>query len=122
MDLNELRSEGDLNISPLRAQWARDNIDAETQAWLDEDAKFFVHQSLSTPCLDVLRDLFLATLLWKEGDLDRILTSKQIDGATILVEPHHVRHEGAKVESPFRKTIECILGGLARMRLRAREG
>jgi len=34
MDLNSLKSEGDVNISLLRAQWTRDNIDAETQAWL----------------------------------------------------------------------------------------
>lgn len=55
MGIDELRSEGDLNISPLRRDWARDHIDAETQHWLDEDAKYFIHQALSTPCLDVLR-------------------------------------------------------------------
>ena len=31
-----------------------DYIDAETQALLDEDARWFLHQSLSTPCLNVL--------------------------------------------------------------------
>lgn len=50
-----LRSEGDLNISPLRAAWAAGHIDAETQALLDRDAAVFLHQSLSTPCLNVLR-------------------------------------------------------------------
>ncbi len=53
-DLAMFRSEGDLNISPRRKDWARKNIDAETQRLLDEDAKYFLHQSLSTPCLDVL--------------------------------------------------------------------
>ncbi len=53
-DLGQYRSEGDLNVSPRRAEWARENIDAETQKWLDEDAKYFLHQSLSTPCLNVL--------------------------------------------------------------------
>lgn len=52
--LHELRSEGDLNISPKRAAWAKKNIDAKTQKWLDEDARYFLHQSLSTPCLNVL--------------------------------------------------------------------
>jgi 4-aminobutyrate aminotransferase len=42
-----------LNISPRRKEWARKNIDAETQRWLDEDAKYVLHQSLSTPCLNV---------------------------------------------------------------------
>jgi 4-aminobutyrate aminotransferase len=49
-----LNSEGDLNISPRRQAWLDANLDAETRRWLDEDAKYFLHQSLSTPCLDVL--------------------------------------------------------------------
>ena len=53
-DLAKYKSEGDLNISPLRKDWARKNIDAETERWLDEDAKYFLHQALSTPCLNVL--------------------------------------------------------------------
>ena len=53
-NLDDLRSEGDLNISPLRKAWAKEHIDAETQKWLDLDAKYFLHQSLSTPCLNVL--------------------------------------------------------------------
>ena len=52
--LDHLRSEGDLNISPRRAAWVSANIDPETQQVLDEDAKYFLHQSLSTPCLNVL--------------------------------------------------------------------
>jgi 4-aminobutyrate aminotransferase len=43
-----------LNVSPRRKEWATCNIDAETQRWLDEDARYFLHQSLSTPCLNVL--------------------------------------------------------------------
>jgi len=52
---DHFKSEGDLNISPRRRQWLTDNIDAETKAWLDEDAKYFLHQSLSTPCLNVFK-------------------------------------------------------------------
>lgn len=54
-ELNRLRSEGDVNLSPERVAWAEKHIDAETQRWLDEDSKYFLHQSLSTPCLNVLR-------------------------------------------------------------------
>jgi len=43
-----------LNVSSRRKEWAARNIDAETQKWLDEDARYFLHQSLSTPCLNVL--------------------------------------------------------------------
>ncbi len=54
-DLSRLRSEGDLNISPRRARWQAASLDAGTRALLDEDARYFVHQALSTPCLNALR-------------------------------------------------------------------
>ncbi len=47
-------SEGDVNLGPARAAWQRDHIDAATQALLDADAGVFLHQALSTPCLDVI--------------------------------------------------------------------
>ena len=53
-DLDRLRSEGELNISPRRQAWQREHVDEDTRRWLEEDAKHFLHQSLSTPCLDVL--------------------------------------------------------------------
>ena len=53
-NLNVLRSEGDLNISPLRKKWQQELIDSETCKWLELDNQYFLHQSLSTPCLDVL--------------------------------------------------------------------
>ena len=49
------KSEGDINISPKRDQWQKDNIDAKSQALLDEDARYFLKQSLSTPCLNTMR-------------------------------------------------------------------
>lgn len=48
-------SEGDVNTSPNRAAWLGEEIDPETRRWLEEDARWFLHQSLSTPCLNVLR-------------------------------------------------------------------
>jgi 4-aminobutyrate aminotransferase len=48
------RSEGESNRSPLRTAWQEARLDEETRAWLEEDAKYFLHQSLSTPCLNVL--------------------------------------------------------------------
>jgi 4-aminobutyrate aminotransferase len=58
----DFQSEGDLNISPRRASWSAEHIDAETRHWLDEDAKYFLHQSLSTPCLNVLKGCQGATI------------------------------------------------------------
>lgn len=54
-DASSLKSEGDLNLSPQRQQWLRRNIDAKTKKYLAEDEKFFLRQSLSTPCLNVLK-------------------------------------------------------------------
>ena len=53
-DLDRLRSEGELNISPRRQAWQQVQHDDDTKHWLEEDARYFLHQSLSTPCLDVL--------------------------------------------------------------------
>ena len=52
--LDGLRSEGELNISPERSAWQAENLDQATRAVLAEDSKYFLHQSLSTPCLNVL--------------------------------------------------------------------
>src|ERR1700689_4007305 len=48
------RSEGDINLGDARAAWHRDYLDAETRAVLEEDTRWFLHQSLSTPCLNVV--------------------------------------------------------------------
>ncbi|MBI3976190.1 MAG: aspartate aminotransferase family protein [Armatimonadetes bacterium] len=47
------QSEGDINLSTRRAAWQA-TLDAETRTLLDEDARYFLHQSLSTPCLNAL--------------------------------------------------------------------
>ena len=53
--LDAFRAEGDLNLSPLRRAWSAEHIGPEASALLDRDASRFLHQSLSTPCLNVLR-------------------------------------------------------------------
>jgi 4-aminobutyrate aminotransferase len=50
-----LKSEGDLNTSRYRRDWSRQHLSPEAQQWLEEDSRYFLHQSLSTPCLNVLR-------------------------------------------------------------------
>ncbi len=48
-----LYSEGDINIGDNRINW-RNGLSEETKNMLDEDEKYFLHQSMSTPCLDVI--------------------------------------------------------------------
>jgi 4-aminobutyrate aminotransferase len=52
--LDALRSEGDVNLSPRRREWSAGHIGPEAQALLDEDSRWFLHQSLSTPCLNAI--------------------------------------------------------------------
>ena len=47
------QSEGESNQSPQRQAWAA-QLDIKTKSLLEKDAKVFLHQSLSTPCLSAL--------------------------------------------------------------------
>lgn len=49
------RSEGDLNLSPRRDKWQAEHIDDQSRSLLEEDTRYFLRQSLSTPCLNTLR-------------------------------------------------------------------
>jgi 4-aminobutyrate aminotransferase len=49
------QSEGEVNFSARRRAWAERNIGPASRALLDADARLFLHQSVSTPCLNVIR-------------------------------------------------------------------
>jgi len=49
-----LSAEGDVNLSPLRRAWEAAHVHEKTRRLLDADGRHFLHQSLSTPCLDAL--------------------------------------------------------------------
>ncbi|ENO1792165.1 aspartate aminotransferase family protein [Vibrio sp. YT-18] len=48
------RSEGDVNTTPARQAWNASMDDKRTQALLKRDSEVFLHQAMSTPCLDTL--------------------------------------------------------------------
>ncbi len=58
MSLNNTnkKTEGDINLTPARSAWNKSEINKKTKALLEKDARYFLHQSMSTPCLDVLKD------------------------------------------------------------------
>jgi 4-aminobutyrate aminotransferase len=60
---NDLASEGDVNLSRRRQAWQERTLGGAARALLDEDARFYLHQSLSTPCLDALKS---ASGIWLE--------------------------------------------------------
>jgi len=48
------REQGDVNATEIRRKYAQRNLSAAAQAMVDADAAYFLHQSLSTPVLNVL--------------------------------------------------------------------
>lgn len=48
------KTEGDVNLTEERARWQKTFISEESQKLLEEDGKYFLHQALSTPCLDAI--------------------------------------------------------------------
>ena len=48
------RSEGDVNTTPARQAWNASMDEKRTQALLKRDSEVFLHQAMSTPCLDTL--------------------------------------------------------------------
>jgi 4-aminobutyrate aminotransferase len=54
MDMNSLLFEGDLNLSEEKKAWQEQNLSQSVFDILKLDEKYFVHQSLSTPCLNVV--------------------------------------------------------------------
>ena len=48
------REQGDINTTSQRKEYWQKNIKGETKKWLEADNKYFLHQSLSTPVLNVM--------------------------------------------------------------------
>lgn len=46
------KTEGDINTTEERTRWQETFLSDRSKELLDEDAKYFLHQALSTPCLD----------------------------------------------------------------------
>src|SRR5260221_4872178 len=47
-------TEGDINLTASRKEWFDSIRHEQTYRYLEEDVRYFFHQSMSTPCLDVL--------------------------------------------------------------------
>ena len=67
MDKDKLRSEGDINITESRGNYWETNIDDDTARLLEMDNKYFLHQSLSTPCLNVMESCKGSSIVDMEG-------------------------------------------------------
>ncbi len=61
MDLSEIplqnhsgTEQGDINTSIVRKKYWEKHLSKESRFWFEEDAKYFLHQQLSTPVLNVI--------------------------------------------------------------------
>ncbi len=54
-DFAPRQSEGETNLSPRRRAWAARSLDAGARALVEADARHFLHQAVSTPCLTAIR-------------------------------------------------------------------
>jgi len=48
------REQGDINTTELRRKYWERNLSGEARAWFEKDNRYFLHQSLSTPVLQVV--------------------------------------------------------------------
>lgn len=60
-------TEGDVNTADARRQWTANRINLDTAALLQADADCFLHQSLSSPCLNALAGAEGSWLIDTEG-------------------------------------------------------
>lgn len=93
------RAEGDVNLGSRRQTWQAENIGPETRRLLAEDARWFLHQSMSTPCLNALSAADGAWLTDVEGR--RIL---DFHGNSL----HQLGHGHPKVVEAIKRTLDQL--------------
>jgi 4-aminobutyrate aminotransferase len=91
-------AEGDVNVSPARAEWRASLSDA-ARAALDEDERYFLRQSLSTPCLAPIERAEDAVLIDVDGR--RIF---DFHGNSV----HQLGHGHPKVVAAIRREMEIL--------------
>jgi len=53
-NIEVLRTEGDINLTKTRTLWQGKHLSKESFELLNDDSKYYLHQSLSTPCLNII--------------------------------------------------------------------
>ena len=91
------RIEGDSNLSARRRAWAEANLPAATRALIDEDARYFLHQSLSSPCLNVIRK---AEGIWVEDASGR--RYMDFHGNSV----HHIGHGHPRLIEALKRQLD----------------
>ena len=66
MKSQNLLQEGDINLGFERMKWIN-HLPDDTMEILEDDSRHFLHQSLSTPCLDVITDCYGPYIINAQG-------------------------------------------------------
>ena len=93
-------SEGDTNLSGHRARWSAARIDTSTRALLDEDARWFLHQSVSSPCLSAIRR---AEGIWIEDVQGR--RYMDFHGNNV----HHIGYGHPRLKEALRRQLDDLV-------------
>src|SRR5574337_918112 len=97
--MNDLSSEGDVNLSPLRKRWEEEQLAPATRELLAEDARYFLHQSLSTPCFNALAS---ASGIWVEDVEGR--RYMDFHGNSV----HQVGHGHPRVVAAVKRALDTL--------------
>ena len=63
-----LKKEGDINLGKRRQHWQAKHLNDDSWQTLHDDSRYFLHQAMSTPCLNVLEK---AEGIWLQDDQGR---------------------------------------------------
>jgi len=91
------QSEGDVNLSSRRRRWQAEHLDEATRALLARDSDAFLHQSVSTPCLNAIRK---AEGIWIEDLAGR--RYMDFHGNNV----HHVGYAHPQVIAAIRRQLD----------------
>ena len=93
------QSEGDVNSSPRRKTWQVNTLDANTRTLLARDAATFLHQSVSTPCLNGIAK---AQGIWIEDTAGR--RYMDFHGNNV----HHVGYAHPRVIAAIKAQLDAL--------------
>jgi 4-aminobutyrate aminotransferase len=93
------QSEGDVNSSPRRKAWQDGALDLPTRTLLVRDSAAFLHQSVSTPCLNGIRK---AEGIWIEDMAGR--RYMDFHGNNV----HHVGYAHPRVVSAIKTQLDAL--------------
>jgi len=91
------RGESEVNFSARRQAWQDTHLDDRTRHLLAEDARYFLHQSVSTPCLSAIRH---AEGIWIEDTTGRRYMDFHGNGA------HHIGYGHPRLIAAIKQQLD----------------